>query len=417
MNRTILTSFLNLNRFAPVLMIFLLLSKGPAYAQSAPSSSEAPNLDFLIGTWFIAEMNVHENWEKDGAGYKGRAYSKLSDGSEKPFETFKVHLDKGIWHYTTDVIGQGVTSFALVEKGNKLAVFSNPANDFPSSITYFMEEGVRKVRLVGSEGEQMHDMVFELKDQSSPAAGSAGGSAAGGSALGSYCQVSIGTNNLLENSAFYQKLGFKVVSQDNDPWPWILLSDGSIHVQLSVDGMEYFGINYYNKDLPTTAAMLKDKGVEFFMESSSPWPLKVMEDPDGRFGIALIGFAASYPSIPPMTKGSLGTLGEIAIPVTNFDTTSLWLQQLGFTSQGKQSSPYTWGIHTDGLISIGLHQSDHFDKPAITYFSPDSQELIKRLKAAGMEVENAMPGSAGEIQHGVIYSPDGWPVNIFNGSL
>ena len=76
--------------------------------------------------------------------------------------------------------------------------------------------------------------------------------------------------------------------------------------------------------------------------------------------------------------------------------------------------PYKWGIFSDGLMIVGLHETDFFDKPSITYFSADSKEIIAGLQEKGLEFKNAMPGTDGaDIVHGTTVSPDGWPVNIF----
>ncbi|GEM_PF-785313 len=392
--------------------VLLLLVSNPVVLRAHSLSPEKPNLDFMLGTWFIAEMNMFETWEKNGDGYSGRAYFKQGE-EEKLFETFEVKEEEGVWYYITDVIGQGATRFALTETGANKATFENPEHDMPNKISYWMEGGTRKVQLSGKEGEEEQLFTFELKDPKQAAQGAVGASV---SPLGNYCHVSIGTKRMQENIAFYKALGFKVLSMDNAPRPWVLLSDGAVNIQLNEDGYEYFGLSYFDKNMSANIGVLTEKGIEFFMESADPVPTKVMQDPDSIMGIALIQMDMGMPAMPLTGKGKMGTLGEIAVPVKDYDVASAWYQKVGFKSFGKQASPYPWGIHSDGLSMIGLHQTNDFKKPTLTYFSLDSKAQIARLQEAGFTVKNALPNDK-ELINGVVESPDGWPVNIFYGEI
>ena len=71
----------------PMLFAFLLFAIGGLQAQ------EKPDLDWLLGTWHIPQMNVYETWElaENGAGYEGRSVYRLAEG-ERLFEDFRVHL-------------------------------------------------------------------------------------------------------------------------------------------------------------------------------------------------------------------------------------------------------------------------------------------------------------------------------------
>jgi predicted lactoylglutathione lyase len=392
--------------------LFLWMTFTTVVLRAGALSPEKPNLDFLLGTWFIAEMNMFETWQKNGDGYNGRAYFKKG-GEEKLFETFEVKEEEGIWYYITDIQGQGVTRFALTESGVNKATFENPEHDMPNKIAYWMEGNVRKVHLSGTEGAQALSYTFELRDPAQASTMQTEGSA---SSLGSYCHVSIGTRQMEANIKFYKTLGFKVVSMNNEPWPWVMLSDGAVNIQLNEDGFEYFGLSYFDANMPAKIADLAAKGVVFFMDNTDPVLMKVMQDPDSIMGIALIGMDMGMAPMPLNGEGSLGTLGEIAVPVKDFEVASAWYQKVGFKTKGKQTSPYPWGIHTDGLSMIGLHQTSHFKKPTLTYFSLESKAIIARLQEAGLSVKNVMPDSK-ELIHGMVESPDGWPVNIFYGAL
>ena len=393
----------------PLTFLFLVASFN---LKAAPLPAEKPNLDFLLGTWFVDGMNMYETWEKDGNGYKGRGYFLIGQ-EEKLFENFRVAEKEGTWYYIAEPVGQESVAFALTEMAENRAVFKNDENDMPHTIVYWMEEGQRKVRLEGNQQGQDVAMTFNMNDPSGtkPLQAASGPSI---SPLGGYAQVSIGTNDLEANAAFYKKLGFKVISQDNAPWPWIMLSDGAVNIQLNNDGFEYFGLNYFDGEMAAKIDGLKKKDIAFFMENNDPVPMSVMLDPDSLMGIALIQYASPIAPILPKAEGPLGILGEISIPVKDYEASSAWYQSVGFKSQGKQTSPYLWGIHSDGLNLIGLHQTNMFSKPTLTYFSLNSKETIQRLRDAGLDVKDFMSGDS---KNGVVVSPDGWPVNIFYGTL
>jgi catechol 2,3-dioxygenase-like lactoylglutathione lyase family enzyme len=397
--------------------IWLLLLSLPARLLAGGGELD---LDYLLGTWHIPQMNMYESWEKTDDGYAGKAYY-LRGGEESIFELFTVAQEEGTWQYITDINGQGPTTFTLVEANEKGVLFENPEHDMPQSIHYMRDEaGSIKVRLQGNEGGQEIDLTMDFKKVNGSAmAGAAGQSAQPSpSPLGRYAHISIGTRNMGANRQFYETLGFKVTAQDNYPWPWIMLSDGSVNIQLNDDGMSYFGLNYFDADMAERVAAFKKRGIVPMMVTEGDFSTTVVVDPDSVFGFGFVAFDMPGTTPPVKSKGALGTMGAMAIPVSNLDSALAWYTNLGFTEESRSASPYPWAILSDGLVELSLHQSDHFSKPSLTYFSSDSKAHIQRLTEAGMMVKSAMPGGdKKEMINGVVESPDGWPVNIFNGEL
>ena len=46
--------------------------------------------------------------------------------------------------------------------------------------------------------------------------------------------------------------------------------------------------------------------------------------------------------------------------------------------------PYPHAILSDGLMIIGLHQTKHFNYPAVTYFGIDMEKRLGKLKEKGL---------------------------------
>jgi catechol 2,3-dioxygenase-like lactoylglutathione lyase family enzyme len=393
-----------------VLSLVLLFAFGALQAQ------EQPNLDWLLGTWHIPQMNVYETWEKaeNGAGYEGQSVYRRPEG-ERLFESFKVHLMEGQWYLTVEMPGQEPVDFAMTANTPSSVVFENPEHDLPQSIAYTLKDGKVTAELKGTEsGEEEEELSYllDLIPESGPMA-------IAQAAADAYAHVSIGTSNMAENVAFYKKLGFRLVAQDNAPWPWIMLSDGAVNVQLNNDGMTYFGVSYFGADVAgSRVESAKAAGAAPFMEDPNPVPTTVFVDPDSAMGLGFIAMDMPFTMPEKGSKGALGTLGEIAVPVANYDSTKAWYGMLGFKSTGDQKKPYPWGIVTDGVVRLGLHQTTEFKKPALTYYSADSGERIAALIEKGVEVQNAIPGGDDQnIKNGLLESPDGWLVFIFEGDF
>ncbi len=56
------------------------------------------------------------------------------------------------------------------------------------------------------------------------------------------------------------------------------------------------------------------------------------------------------------------------------------------------NAPYPHAILTDGLMIIGLHQTKHFDYPAVTYFGLNTDKRIQQLKSQGLQSFNEVAG-------------------------
>jgi catechol 2,3-dioxygenase-like lactoylglutathione lyase family enzyme len=194
------------------------------------------------------------------------------------------------------------------------------------------------------------------------------------------------------------------------------MTDGSINIVLNQDGAAFFGLTYFDVAQKSRLATLADRGVKFKQNKSLPIMTAKASDPDGNFGIMLMEADRPSLKVPAlMSEGACGKLGEIAIPVSNLDSARVFYEALGFETSGVYRKPYPWGIFSDGLMAVGLHQNSEFTEPALTYFSPNPAEHIERLKAAGLEVidlsDRLGPGNA------IVMSPQGYPVNIFMGDL
>lgn len=223
---------------------------------------------------------------------------------------------------------------------------------------------------------------------------------------------------------YYRQLGFDETMRSDFPFPWIHVSDGAVLIMLRKGDAPYFALTYYGGNMAAVAASLEQQGIVFAQKPAAKDMLQryVIESPDGLV-ISLInieGFAK--PAGPTMlTIGQqdmftiekypnkiCGLYGELAVPVADLDAATGFWKKLGFTAVSTFTAPYPWAIVTDGLAVVGLHQANHFDYPAITYFAPDMKDRIAALKdkgLAGMAEKNE--------SNAVLTTPEGQHINLF----
>ena len=103
-----------------------------------------------------------------------------------------------------------------------------------------------------------------------------------------------------------------------------------------------------------------------------------------------------------------GLFGELAHPVQDIDKSMIFWEKLGFKLLSRMTTPYNWTIISDGLSIIGLHQTESFVKPAITFFACDMKEKIEKLKTNGLAGFTDKGGS-----NIVLTTPEEQNINLF----
>ena len=247
--------------------------------------------------------------------------------------------------------------------------------------------------------------------------------------LGEITALTITTPDLEISLAYYQQLGFKLVMRAEWPFPWIQLSDGVLLIMLRKDPKPYLALTYYVKNIDKVAKCLEKKGVSFVQKPKKTDAVQryLITSPDG-LNISLVGMIDGFkqPPGPGMLQmnqqdyfnpekyinKTSGLFGELAHPVQDLAASIEYWQLLGFQAVSKFTTPYRWAILSDGLAVVGLHQTNKFSYPAITYFAADMQKKIDDLIKAGLkgyELENSSNAvlTTPEQQHIFLYKLGG----------
>ncbi|MCY3413347.1 MAG: hypothetical protein INQ03_17035 [Candidatus Heimdallarchaeota archaeon] len=240
-------------------------------------------------------------------------------------------------------------------------------------------------------------------------------------ALGNSVHIVRGVTNFEETVPFYEKLGFKLLEKGNSPTNFALYTDGVVNYVISEDKFTYTGLIYFTSDISEKIQFVEESGITFFWKDEEEGKINqaMFEVVEEIFGINLVNKIYNEKSQPSgKSIVEFGKLGELAVPVKDYGEIKKKVNDLGFktTHQSDGSDGwYPWGIFQDGLITIGLHQTQDFEFPVPTYFAENMDEILPQLQNKGIELE----GLSGGIAKGnaKVTAPDGQIFFLFKGKV
>jgi predicted lactoylglutathione lyase len=244
------------------------------------------------------------------------------------------------------------------------------------------------------------------------------------SKLGEVSALTITSPDLESSFRFYQQLGFTEVMRMDFPFHWIQITDGALLIMLREDDNPYLALTYYVKDMAKTVSEIEEQGLDFIQRPKPSDFIQryLLQSPD-KLNISLVSVPDNGFQQPPgptmltmpqqdyfnpdkYVNKVCGMFGELAHPVTDLDASVAFWEKLGFAVLSKFESPYKWAILSDGLAVVGLHQANHFNYPAITFFAADMAAKVQSLKDKGI-IDDESTGNV------VITTPEGQHVNLF----
>jgi catechol 2,3-dioxygenase-like lactoylglutathione lyase family enzyme len=230
--------------------------------------------------------------------------------------------------------------------------------------------------------------------------------------LGENVSVTLGIPSLEESLPFYQKMGFRVADASEEPYPWAVLDDGQIQIGLHQDGMTYQGLTYFAADMDERIARLEEKGVDFAVKKElGGRTFQAIFMGADELAISLIRYADARPPARRAPNSRLHIFGEYSLGVDNLDFSIAYWNEFGFETRHRAEEPYPWAILGDGLLVMGLHQTDDFRGPTLTYFAPDMDARVARLRENGVPVTPTPMGGA------TVAAPDGQTFFLFTGEI
>ncbi len=237
--------------------------------------------------------------------------------------------------------------------------------------------------------------------------------------LGNYAHISISAQHLRTSIPFYEKLGFRKLWDSTDPYPWILMTDGRVNLHL----YEWF---FSSPALHYFSSHMQDKVLELMRLGIRPEPQKSRDgkrvqhnfhDPN-ELTVMLMHFDESaMPKPNGFSESTLGVFGELNIDTQDLASSLAFWQKLDFAITQRGDKPYPWAVLTDGAMTLGLHQTDAFKTPALTYYTDNAAECVQRLRASGITELQQLLDEHGTIAGAILTAPDGQPFFLLEGEL
>lgn len=244
-----------------------------------------------------------------------------------------------------------------------------------------------------------------------------------GMKLGNFAEFSLSVKDIKAAQKFYESLDFKTTKAAPADHPTAAVTDGSVvlalhQVEFKSPTITYFGsvvaeclraLEKNNID----AKVLKREGgeaaeIEFADINGQRVVLKT-QAPVQREGVSFEMMTPEGPTGKERHYSKCGIFGEFSIPVRDRAASAAFWQKLGFQKMFESDAPYPWGIYSDGVTVLGIHQTTEFKETALSFFSKDSKERIAALKKEGFQFLVDLDPT-----NSVLKSPDGQMIFVFN---
>ena len=235
------------------------------------------------------------------------------------------------------------------------------------------------------------------------------------SILGQHTRLVLSSKDLLQSMAWWTRMGFsprKLAGERADSA--ITLTDGQVVVTL-VSGSQPSPIIAYrcsnlNRLKEQLDSLLIGNNVD--LQGPSYRELRFRSPSGVHVAVRLV---AVEPDLEPTHEPNplCGELKEYSIGVASVTQEKQWWADLGFAPTKQATKPYPFVNMADKGCEIGIHQDRDIANVAITYFMPDMEQRIERLKNAGMKPMEEIPSADKRIANAIFQSPDGQLVFLF----
>ncbi|GAB4235075.1 MAG: hypothetical protein Kow00109_08240 [Acidobacteriota bacterium] len=226
--------------------------------------------------------------------------------------------------------------------------------------------------------------------------------------LGNFVEIALNVPDLARSLPFYERMGFDKLDQAWEPWPWVILSDGAVTLQLNQGTPGLPVLAYIAGDMEQRITALEASGVRVERTLGGRGePRAVFRAPAG-LEVALVDYPARR--IPRGEGGSyckLGSFGELAWPVEEVEEAVRFWQGLGFEKRRGHRLPYPWAILSDGLMTLGLYATRDVEKPALVYYANNPAERLEMLATEGFEPQGEIPSPISGVGRYIFEPPDG----------
>lgn len=222
--------------------------------------------------------------------------------------------------------------------------------------------------------------------------------------LGTYVEVVNYVDDPKTAGDYYAKLGLKSVADH-------VYTDGRYHLRIEKGGGATPTLRYYGCDVEA----LKASGLDIKdnkLSSPEGVPIELVSDS------APLNLPHKNVTIAPDTT-RLGKFGELSIFVNDLDVEGAFWESCGYDVLGqKHADPMPWGIWTDNMFLIGIHQYGMEEPFSITHFDPNMKDINQALMDEGFAIEAFMENpDDNTFTHATLMTPYGLKYYLFTGDI
>jgi hypothetical protein len=227
-------------------------------------------------------------------------------------------------------------------------------------------------------------------------------------------------SNVEESLPFYEAIGYKRFNTTSGKNLQYIFSDGRMNLFLKQSKKSQTELVYFNpkvQDLLDELSKGNIKYETFKKVGNQPFRIRI-SDPDGLDIIIQEKEFDSKYAINPRGDSLIefGNFGEFALNTKDYEAKKNFWQKCGFEPLFEDKNPHPWGIFSDGLVVLGIHQSQEFIEPSLTYFKVNMQDAINVLQKKGIKFFETETAKFKE-GNGVTKSPDGQQFFFFEGDI
>jgi predicted lactoylglutathione lyase len=244
-----------------------------------------------------------------------------------------------------------------------------------------------------------------------------------GMKLGTFAEFSLSVKEIKAAQKFYESLGFKSTKAALAEYPSAAMTDGSVVLALHQVEFKSPTITYFGSNVAECQRVLQENGIDAkvlkresgkaaeveFADINGQRVVLKTQAPEQRQGVSFEMMTPAGPKGKEKHYSKCGIFGEFSIPGKDRAASAAFWQKLGFQKMFESDAPYPWGIYSDGVTVLGIHQTTEFKETALSFFSKDSKDRIGALKKEGFQFLVDLDPT-----NSVLKSPDGQMIFVFN---
>jgi catechol 2,3-dioxygenase-like lactoylglutathione lyase family enzyme len=235
--------------------------------------------------------------------------------------------------------------------------------------------------------------------------------------LGRFHEISLGTADIAESVAFYERLGFTQCGT-TDTWqhPYGVMTDGKLFIGLHQFKFPSPTITYVHPGVAQHAHVIEKHGIDLAWKLVGDEAFNELGflDPSGqavRVQEAATHFAGDRENSDPSLCGDFA---EYSVPAGEFEPMREFWEPLGFVAMGESDAPYLRMSMTSDHLDLAVHRPRTLEVPMLVFSAPDMGERIERLRALDCEISAELPRGLDPRHCALLEAPEGTTLLLLN---